>query len=181
MPEGGGGGGAGDVDPMTLPLASASVSNNGTNKGTGSDDERTSLPLGSNARAPRDRRGDILRDDVCAPADPKGGVLGPWACMRGCAKAVDLPPDVVQLGKSVLEEVAAERCRRGRGRDQREVLLGGNIAGARSPVQLSMHGVEVEGYGAFTDAVAYPLRDRGVCAVVGDNRGQRALRFQRHR
>ena len=37
-------------------------------------------------------------------------------------------------------------------------------------MQLSMHSVEVEGYGAFTDAVVYPLKERGVCAVVGDNR-----------
>jgi len=82
---------------------------------------------------------------------------------------VDLPPDVIKLGTSVLEEVAANVAASDvDGTSARSI--GGGGGGGRSPVQLSMHSVEVEGYGAFTDAVVYPLKERGVCAVVGDNR-----------
>ena len=162
---------AGDVIRWTLPLASTSVSNNGTNKGTGSDDETNKPPVGIERARAAGIAVEISYETTSAPPRiPKAESLGPLGLYAAYAKAVDLPPDVIQLGKSVLEEVAANVAAADVDGTSARSSLGGNIAGARSPVQLSMHGVEVEGYGAFTDAVAYPLRDRGVCAVVGDNR-----------
>ena len=94
---------------------------------------------------------------------------GPAGLYAAYAKAVDLPLEVIEVGKSVLEEVAANVAAADvDGTSVRS--LGGGTA---PPVSLSMHGVEVEGYGAFTDAVFYPLHDRGVCAVVGDNKDDR--------
>ena len=55
------------------------------------------------------------------PRIPKAESLGPTGLYAAYAKAVDLPPDVIKLGTSVLEEVAANVAASGRGRDQREV------------------------------------------------------------
>lgn len=161
---------AGDVIRWTLPLASTRM-DNGTNKGTGSDDETNKPPVGIERARAAGIAVEISYETTSAPPRiPKAESLGPLGLYAAYAKAVDLPPDVVKLGKSVLEEVAANVAAADVDGTSARSSLGGNMAGARSPVQLSMHGVEVEGYGAFTDAVAYPLRDRGVCAVVGDNR-----------
>ena len=68
---------------------------------------------------------------------------GPAGLYAAYAKAVDLPPEVIEVGKSVLEEVAANVAAADvDGTSVRS--LGGGTA---PPVSLSMHGVEVEGYG----------------------------------
>ena len=48
-----------------------------------------------------------------------------------------------------------------------------DLSRGAATLRLSLASVELEGFGAFADAVSYPLAGRGVCAVVGDNRDDR--------
>ena len=163
---------AGDVIRWTLPLRSSTTKPDGTDK-TGPDDE-TNPASKPPTQIERARAAGIAVEiayetTTSPPRIPKAESLGPSGLYAAYAKAVDLPADVVELGKSVLEEVAANVAAADvDGTSARSI--GGGGGKVSSPVQLSMRSVEVEGYGAFTDAVTYPLRDRGVCAVVGDNR-----------
>ncbi len=164
---------AGDVIRWTLP-SRARTKPDGTDE-TGPDDETKNPASKPPTRIERARAAGIAVEiayetTTSPPRIPKAESLGPSGLYAAYAKAVDLPADVVELGKSVLEEVAANVAAADVDGTSARSIGGGGGRASSSPVQLSMRSVEVEGYGAFTDAVTYPLRDRGVCAVVGDNR-----------
>ena len=162
---------AGDVIRWTLPLrAGGGVADPETSKTL--DDIGGPPPGIERARAAGIAVEIAYETTAPPPRIPKAESLGPTGLYAAYAKAVDLPPDVIKLGTSVLEEVAANVAASDVDGTSARSIGGGGGGGAlsRSPVQLSMHSVEVEGYGAFTDAVVYPLKERGVCAVVGDNR-----------
>ena len=162
---------AGDVVRWTLPLSSASVNEDAKSKTkTGAADGPASVP-GIDAARAAGMVVEVCYETVASPVRiPEAEELGPAGLYDAYATAAALPDDVVAFGKSVLAEVAASTAESDADGTSRASL---DLSRGAATLRLSLASVEVEGFGAFADAVTYPLADRGVCAVVGDNRDDR--------
>ena len=163
---------AGDVIRWTLPLSSASVidAKTKTKTKTGAADGPASVP-GIDAARASGMVVEVCYETVASPVRiPEAEELGPAGLYDAYATAAALPDDVVAFGKSVLAEVAASTAESDADGTSRASL---DLSRGAATLRLSLASVEVEGFGAFADAVTYPLADRGVCAVVGDNRDDR--------
>ena len=88
---------------------------------------------------------------------PKAEELGPAGLFDAYAAASDMTPSVSEFGREVLREVAAADD----APDTRRASTG---------VSVSFETVELEGFGTFQSTTRYPLGERGVCVVVGENR-----------
>ena len=110
-----------------------------------------------------------------APARiPEAEELGVSGLYDAYAEATALDAAAVKVGKEILAEVAAAtRSADADGTSRRSAGGGGVLGSDRGPLRVAFESVEVEGFGAFADSARYPLGDRGVCAVVGDNRDDR--------
>ena len=165
---------AGDLVRWTLPLSSeVSLARGGDGKKKKGEPE-SAADAASRAIASARARGvevEITYEAVSAPPRiPQAEEMGPTGLYDAYASAVGLPAEVVDFGRDVLADVAAAAARREdadgtsvSSLQMRESKRGG------SPLRVSLHSVEVEGFGAFAERAVYPLRGRGVCAVVGDN------------
>ena len=163
---------AGDVIRWTLPLSSASGidAKTKTKTKTGAADGPASVP-GIDAARASGMVVEVCYETVASPVRiPEAEELGPAGLYDAYATAAALPDDVVAFGKSVLAEVAASTAESDADGTSRASL---DLSRGAATLRLSLASVEVEGFGAFADAVTYPLADRGVCAVVGDNRDDR--------
>ena len=116
---------------------------------------------------------EITYEAVSAPPRiPQAEEMGPAGLYDAYASAVGLPAEVADLGREVLADVAAAAARRADadGTSVASLQMASGISGSRaSHTNVSLHSVEVEGFGAFAERATYPLFGRGVCAVVGDN------------
>ena len=162
---------AGDVLRWTLPLSAECGTSTDAGAFTAGPGAAASVPSIERARA-QGIHVEVSYETKRAPARiPKAEELGPVGLYDAYAKAVRLPPDVAAEGRAVLAEVAM--------RVAESDVDGTGAASLSSPrgkgerVRIAFKEVEVEGFGAFSDAVTYPLRNRGVCVVVGDNRDDR--------
>ena len=118
----------------------------------------------------RDGGGGVLRDGGAAGSNPRRGRTRSRGLYDAHASAADLPGEVAAFGKSILAEVAASTAESDADGTSRASL---DLSRGAATLRLSLASVELEGFGAFADAVSYPLAGRGVCAVVGDNRDDR--------
>ena len=166
---------AGDLVRWTLPLSSeAALSRGGAAKKKKGEPE-SAADAASRAIASARARGvevEIAYEAVAAPPRiPQAEEMGPAGLYDAYASAVGLPAEVVDLGREVLADVAAAAARRADadGTSVSSLQMRGSLPRGGSPLQVSLHSVEVEGFGAFAERAVYPLRGRGVCAVVGDN------------
>lgn len=167
---------AGDIVRWALPLSGAAGATPGgasAKSAAGKASEPLTIPAIEAARS----AGifvEVSYDTVAAPPRiPKAEEMGPNGLYDAYAKAVGLSPEVVEEGRTVLAEVAAATAAADVDGTSRRAVDSGAADGGRggaAPIALAIHSVEVEGFGAFTEAVQYPLHARGVCAVVGDNR-----------
>ena len=162
---------AGDVLRWTLPLSAECGTSTDAGAFSAGPGAAASVPSIERARA-QGIHVEVSYETKRAPARiPKAEELGPVGLYDAYAKAVRLPPDVAAEGRAVLAEVAM--------RVAESDVDGTGAASLSSPrgkgerVRIAFKEVEVEGFGAFSDAVTYPLRNRGVCVVVGDNRDDR--------
>ena len=160
---------AGDVVRWTLPLSSASTTST-TSKATSKTSDAASIP-GIDAARASGMVVEVCYETVASPVRiPDAEELGPAGLYDAYASAADLPGDVAAFGKSILAEVAASTAESDADGTSRASL---DLSSGAATLRLSLASVELEGFGAFADAVSYPLAGRGVCAVVGDNRDDR--------
>ena len=160
---------AGDVVRWTLPLSSASTTST-TSKATSKTSDAASIP-GIDAARASGMVVEVCYETVASPVRiPDAEELGPAGLYDAYASAADLPGDVAAFGKSILAEVAASTAESDADGTSRASL---DLSRGAATLRLSLASVELEGFGAFADAVSYPLAGRGVCAVVGDNRDDR--------
>ena len=166
---------AGDCVRWTLPLSSAIGLGGSVVKKTKKDDENAESPACA-AIADAMKQGievEITYEQVARPARiPLAEELGPNGLYDAYCVAADLPREVAEFGKEILRDVAAGIAKRADA-DGTSVasLQMQNADGTQKHV--SLHRVTVQGFGAFSNKTCYPLRNRGVCAVVGDNRNDR--------
>ena len=155
---------AGDVVRWTLPLSAAELPGGGGGAASEAIER---------ARRRRHRRRGDVRAPGRARAHPRGGGAGVSGLYDAYAEAT------ARRGGG---EGGEGDPRRGGGGDavggrdgtSRRSAGGGGVLGSdRGPLRVALESVEVEGFGAFADSARYPLGDRGVCAVVGDNRDDR--------
>ena len=163
---------AGDLVRWTLPLSSE-VSVSAQTKKKKKGEPESAADAASRAIASARARGvevEITYEAVSAPPRiPQAEEMGPAGLYDAYASAVGLPAEVADLGREVLADVAAAAARRADA-DGTSVASLQMASGSRaSHTNVSLHSVEVEGFGAFAERAVYPLFGRGVCAVVGDN------------
>ena len=166
---------AGDLVRWTLPLSSE-VSLSAQTKKKKKGEPESAADAASRAIASARARGvevEITYEAVSAPPRiPQAEEMGPTGLYDAYASAVGLPAEVADLGREVLADVAAAAARRADadGTSVASLQMASGISGSRaSHTNVSLHSVEVEGFGAFAERATYPLFGRGVCAVVGDN------------
>ena len=170
---------AGDLVRWTLPLSSEVSLARGAEGKKKKGAPESAADAASRAIASARARGvevEITYEAVStAPRIPQAEEMGPAGLYDAYASAVGMPSEVADFGREVLADVAAAAARRADadGTSLSSLQMRGSRAFGGSPIHVSLHSVEVEGFGAFAERAVYPLRGRGVCAVVGDNRDDR--------
>ena len=163
---------AGDLVRWTLPLSSEVSLARGAEGKKKKGAPESAADAASRAIASARARGvevEITYEAVStAPRIPQAEEMGPAGLYDAYVSAVGMPSEVAEFGREVLADVAAAAARRA---DADGTSLSSlQMRGSRgSQTHVSLHSVEVEGFGAFAERAVYPLRGRGVCAVVGDN------------
>ena len=156
---------AGDVVRWTLPLSAAELPGGGGGAASEAIERARAAGIGV----------EVTYERQAAPARiPEAEELGVSGLYDAYAEATALDAAAVKVGKEILAEVAAAtRSADADGTSRRSAGGGGVLGSDRGPLRVAFESVEVEGFGAFADSARYPLGDRGVCAVVGDNRDDR--------
>ena len=167
---------AGDFVRWTLPLSSAVDVGVSSSKKEKKKSENENTSKASDAITAARASGieiEITYEAIASPPRiPKAEEMGPNGLYDAYCAAANLPQEVSKFGKEILQQVALNVAKKA---DADGTSLDSLQMTQRSGVNLhvSLHSVEVTGFGAFVESTYYPLKSRGVCVVVGDNSDDR--------